>query len=95
MLTTVTSFYANPYSRTTYANNVKNSKLDAGTAAIRNIEYASYSRGNYTPEKAERKRRKKKAPGGRSFLNRRNSSFAYSSRIQTEAPPSGQREIAA
>ena len=44
-----------------------------------NISYPSYSRGNYTPEKAERKLRKKKAPGGRSFLNLRNYSFAYSS----------------
>ena len=51
----------------------KITKLVAGTAAILNISYASYSRGNYTPEKAERKRRKKKAPGGRSFLNRRKS----------------------
>ena len=59
MLTTVTSFYAIPYSRTTYANDVKNSKFDAGTTAILNIGYASYSRGNYTAEKAERKRRKK------------------------------------
>ena len=41
MLTAVTSFYANPYSRTTYANDVKNSKCEAGTPAILNIEYAS------------------------------------------------------
>ena len=47
-----------PYSRTTYANNVKFSKLGAGTTAILNISYASYSRGNYA-EKAERKLRKK------------------------------------
>ena len=51
MLTTVTSFYANPYSRTTYANDVKNQKFDAGTTPILNIGYASYSRGNYTPKK--------------------------------------------
>ena len=38
----------------------KISKLGAGTTAIINISYPSYSRGNYTPEKAERKRRKKK-----------------------------------
>ena len=49
-----------PYSRTTYANDVKKSKLGAGTTAILNISYASYSRGNYTLEKYERKRRKKK-----------------------------------
>ena len=41
MLTTVTSFYANPYSRTTYANYIKNSNFNAGTTAILNIEYAS------------------------------------------------------
>ena len=70
MLTTVTSFYANPYSRTTYANDVKNSKLCAGTTAILNIEYASSS-FNYTPEKAERKRRKQNAPAGRTFVDRR------------------------
>ena len=44
--------YVQPYSRTTYANNVKFSKLDTGTTAILNIGYASYSRGNYTPKKA-------------------------------------------
>ena len=44
--------YAKPYSRTTYANDVKFSKLGAGTTAILNISYASYSRGNFTPEKA-------------------------------------------
>ena len=44
--------YANPYSRTTYANDVKSSKFDAGTMSILNIGYASYSRGNYTPKKA-------------------------------------------
>ena len=54
-----------------FANDLKNSKLGAGTTAILNISYPSYSRGNYPPEKAERKRRKKKAPGGRTFLNRR------------------------
>ena len=41
MLPTVTSFLANPYSRTTYANDVTNSKFDTGTTAILNIEYAS------------------------------------------------------
>ena len=51
--------YAQPYSRTTYANDVKLSKLDAGTTAILNIGYASYSRGNYTLKKALRKQRKK------------------------------------
>ena len=40
-------------------------KLGAGTTAILNISYPSYSRGNYTLEKAERKQRTKKAPGGR------------------------------
>ena len=44
--------YVQPYSRTTYANNVKFSKLDAGTTSILNIGYASYSRGNFMPEKA-------------------------------------------
>ena len=44
--------YAKPYSRTTYANDVKCSKLGAGTTSILNISYASYSRGNFTPEKA-------------------------------------------
>ena len=44
--------YVQPYSRTTYAKDVKLSKLDAGTTAILNIGYASYSRGNYTPKKA-------------------------------------------
>ena len=44
--------YIQPYSRTTYANDVKFSKLDAGTTAILYIGYASYSRGNYTPKKA-------------------------------------------
>ena len=33
--------YAKPYSRTTYANNVKFSNFDAGTTAIFNIAYAS------------------------------------------------------
>ena len=41
MLTTVTSFYAKSYSRTTYAINANNSKLYAGRTAILNIEYAS------------------------------------------------------
>ena len=44
--------YSKPYSRTTYANDVKFSKLGAGTTSILNISYASYSRGNFTPEKA-------------------------------------------
>ena len=48
--------YAQPYSRTTYANDAK---FDAGPTSILNIGYASYSRGNFTPEKALRKRRKK------------------------------------
>ena len=59
MFTTVTSFYAKPYSRTTYANDVTFSKFDAGTTAKLNIGYASYSRGNYTPKKALQKQRKK------------------------------------
>ena len=33
--------YVQPYSRTTYANYVKNSKFDAGTTSILNIAYAS------------------------------------------------------
>ena len=41
MLTTVTSFYANPYSRTTYANDVNSSNFDTGTTVILNIEYAT------------------------------------------------------
>ena len=41
MLPTVTSFYANPHSRTTYANDVKISNFDAGKTAILNIDYAS------------------------------------------------------
>ena len=55
MLPTVTSFYANPYSRTTYANGVKISKLGAGTTAILNIGYAAPTpaRGNFPPEKAK------------------------------------------
>ena len=48
--------YAQPYSRTTY---VIDGKYDTGTTSILNIGYASYSRGNFTPEEAERKRRKK------------------------------------
>ena len=34
------------------ANDVKFSKLGAGTTSILNISYASYSWGNFTPEKA-------------------------------------------
>ena len=59
--------YVQPYSQTTYANDVKNSKLGAAMTAILNISYPSYSRGNYTPEKAEHKRHKKSA--GRSFVS--------------------------
>ena len=33
--------YAKPYSRTTYANDVKFTKFDAGTTAIFNIGYLS------------------------------------------------------
>ena len=44
--------YVQPYSRTTYTNDVKFSKFDAGMTSILNIGYASYSRGNFTPEKA-------------------------------------------
>ena len=44
--------YVQPYSRTTYANDVKFSKLAAGTTSILNIGYAPYSRGNFTPKKA-------------------------------------------
>ena len=44
--------YVQPYSRTTYANDVKISKFDTGTTSILNIAYASYSRSNLTPEKA-------------------------------------------
>ena len=36
------------------------------------IWYASYSRGNYTPKKALRKQRKKNAPAGCTFVDRRN-----------------------
>ena len=69
MLMTVTSFYAKLYLRTTCANDVTFSKFDAGTTAILNIEYTSYSRGNYMPEKAERKRRKKmRRPDVRSWI---------------------------
>ena len=50
---------AQPYSRTTYANDVIDRKFDVGPMSILNIAYASYSRGNFTPEKALRKRRKK------------------------------------
>ena len=44
--------YVQPYSRTTYANNVQFSKFDAGTTSILNIGYPSKSRGNFTLEKA-------------------------------------------
>ena len=44
--------YLQPYLQTIYANDIKFSKLDAGTTSILNISYASYSRGNFTPEKA-------------------------------------------
>ena len=43
---------AQPYSTTTYANDVIDGKFDAGPTSILNIGYASYSRGNFTPEKA-------------------------------------------
>ena len=43
---------AQPYSRTTYANNIIDGKFDAGPTSILNIGCASYSRGNFTPEKA-------------------------------------------
>ena len=49
--------YAQPYSRTTYANDINYAKF--GPTSILNIGYASYSRGNFTPEKALRKQRKK------------------------------------
>ena len=42
-----------PYSRMTCVNDAK---FDAGPTSILNIGYASYSRGNFTPEKALRKR---------------------------------------
>ena len=48
----VNATYVQPYSRTTYANDVNISKRDAGTTSILNIGYASYSRGNFTLEKA-------------------------------------------
>ena len=44
--------YVQPYSRTTYRNDVIDGKFDAGPTSIFNIGYASYSRGNFTPEKA-------------------------------------------
>ena len=50
--------YAQPYSRTTYANYINDAKFDAVPTSILNIGYASYSRGNFTPEKALRKQRK-------------------------------------
>ena len=40
--------YVQSYSRTTYANDV----IDAGPTSILNIGCASYSRGNFMPEKA-------------------------------------------
>ena len=52
----VNVIYANPYSRTFYAND---GKFDAVPTSILNIGYASYSRRNFTPEKALRKRHKK------------------------------------
>ena len=48
----VNVIYAKPYSRTTYANNVNDAKFDAVPTSILNIGYASYSRHNFTPEKA-------------------------------------------
>ena len=45
----VNLIYAKPYSLTTYANDVN---FDAGPTSILNIGCASYSRGNFTPEKA-------------------------------------------
>ena len=69
MLTTVTSFYANSYLQKTYANDVKNSKLDAGTTAYLTLSTIHNSRGNYTPEKAEHKQRKKmRRPDVRSWI---------------------------
>ena len=65
------SFYANPYSPTTYANDVKFSNFDAGMTAILNIGYASYSRGNYTPKKNFTKTTQKNAPAGRTFVDLR------------------------
>ena len=50
--------YAQPYSRTTYAKDVNDARFDAGPMSILNIDYASYSRGNFTPKKALRKLRK-------------------------------------
>ena len=44
--------YVQPYSRTTYANDVQFSKFEAGTTSIPNIGYPSHSRGNFTPENA-------------------------------------------
>ena len=41
--------YAQPYSRTTYTNDVIDGKLDAGPTSILNIGYAIY---NFTPEKS-------------------------------------------
>ena len=47
----------------------KKLKILRGNDAILNIGYASYSRGNYTPEKAERKRHKKmRRPDVRSWI---------------------------
>ena len=55
----VNVIYAKPYSRTTYANDVNDTKFYAVPTSILNIGYASYSRSNVTPEKALRKGRKK------------------------------------
>ena len=55
----VNVIYTKPYLRATYANNVNDGKFDAVPTSILNIGYASYSKGNFTPEKALRKRRKK------------------------------------
>ena len=41
--------YAQPHSRTTYANDVKRVKFYAVPTSILNIGCASYSRGNFTP----------------------------------------------
>ena len=44
--------YAQPFSRTTYGKDVIDRKFDAGPTSILNIGYASYSRVNFTLEKA-------------------------------------------
>ena len=43
--------YAQPYSRTTYANDVNDGKFNAVPTSILNIGYASYSRGNLRRKK--------------------------------------------